>query len=190
MDLKYHLEKGWNSFLKFIGPALLVTFVHFVVMIFSFGIMAPVTSAGYFQSLLRAQREGRTPEVKDLFVHMSLFLPLLLFGILAFCAVSLGFLMLILPGFGMIVFLIFACVYMLPLMTDKNMGLIDAIKESWRMAVQDPIGDHIIITIVYIAILSIGGSLPFVILLAQPLATFILLSFYDERIQLIVDQSV
>ena len=53
------------------------------------------------------------------------------------------------------------------------------------MAVADPIGDHIIITIVYIALLSVGGSVPFVILLAQPLATFILLSFYEERTKLL-----
>jgi hypothetical protein len=183
MDLKKHLEKGWNSFLQFIGPVLLVTLVQIVVSIFSLGILAPVTSAGYFQSLLRAQREGRTPEVKDLFSHMSLFLPLLVFGIVAFFAIILGFMLLVLPGFGMMILLAFACLYFLPLMTDQKMGLIDALKKSWQMAVMDPIADHIIITIVYIALLSVGCSLPFVILLAQPLATFILLSFYEDRLK-------
>ncbi|MBM9603988.1 hypothetical protein [Desulfopila inferna] len=182
MDLKVHLEKGWGSFLQFIGPALLLTFVQIVVSIFSLGILAPVTAAGYFQSLLLAQREGRTPVVKDLFAHMSLFLPLLAFGFVSFLAVALGFVLLVLPGFGVMIFIVFACLYLLPLMTDQKLGLIDAIKESWNMAVKDPIADHIIITIVYIAIISIGGSLPLVILLAQPLATFILLSFYDERL--------
>ncbi len=182
MDLKVHLEKGWGSFLQYIGPALLLTFVQIVVSIFSLGILAPVTAAGYFQSLLLAQREGRTPEVKDLFAHMSLFLPLLAFGLVAFLAVALGFVLLVLPGFGVMIFIVFACLYLLPLMTDQKLGLIDAAKESWNMAVKDPIADHIIITIVYIAIISIGGSLPLVIVLAQPLATFILLSFYDERL--------
>ncbi len=186
MDLKMYLERGWNSFLKFIGPALLLTFVQILVTIFSLGILAPVTTAGYFQSILLALREGRTPEVKDLFAHMSLFLPLFAFGLAAFLAIALGFVLLVLPGFGMMIFLVFACLYLFPLMTDQKMGLIDAVKESWRMAVQDPIGDHIIITIVYIAILSIGGSLPFVIVLAQPLGTFILLSFYEERRKLMI----
>ncbi len=181
MDLQSHLERGWKNFIGFIGPALLITFVQIVVTIFSLGILAPVTSAGYVQSLLLAQREGRTPEVKDLFSYMSLFLPLLLFGFVAFVVVIIGFTLLVLPGFAVMIFLAFACLYLLPLMTDEKMGLLEALKESWNMAVMDPLGDHIIITIVYVAIISIGGSLPFVILLAQPLAIFILLSFYQER---------
>lgn len=185
MDLKKHLEVGWRNFLQFIGPSLLITLVFFTVMVFSFGILAPVTSAGYMQSLLRAHREGRTPEVKDLFSHMSLFLPLLFFGVASFILVSLGFLLLVLPGFAVMVMLVFACLYLLPLMTDKDMGLLDAVKTSWRMGIAEPVGDHIIITVVYIGILSIGGSIPFVILLAQPLAAFILLSFYEERFTLI-----
>lgn len=184
MDLQKHLERGWKNFIQFIGPALLITFVQIVVTIFSLGILAPVTSAGYVHSLLLAQREGRTPEVKDLFSHMSLFLPLLLFGLVAFVVVVVGFSLLVLPGFAVMLFLAFACLYLLPLMTDEKMGLMSALRESWNMAVMDPIGDHIIITIVYVAIISIGGSLPFVILLAQPLATFIILSFYRERLKL------
>ncbi len=184
MNLQNHLERGWKNFIQFIGPALLITFVQIVVTIFSLGILAPVTSAGYVHSLLLAQREGRTPEVRDLFSHMSLFLPLLLFGLAAFVVVIIGFTFLVLPGFAVMLFLAFACLYLLPLMTDEKMDLLSALKESWNMAVMDPIGDHIIITIVYVAIISIGGSLPFVILLAQPLAIFILLSFYQERLAL------
>ncbi|HKJ64615.1 MAG TPA: hypothetical protein VJ969_04390 [Desulfopila sp.] len=184
MDLQSHLERGWKNFIEFIGPALLITFVQIAVTLFSLGILAPVTSAGYVQSLLLAQRQGRTPEVKDLFSYMSLFLPLLLLGFVAFIVVVIGFTLLVLPGFGVMIFLAFACLYLLPLMTDEKMGLLSAVKGSWNMAVMDPLGDHIIITIVYVAIICIGGSLPFVILLAQPLATFILLSFYQERLKL------
>lgn len=183
MDLQKHLENGWKSFVRFIGPSLLLTFVLFVVMFLSLGILAPVTSAGYYQSLLRARREGRPPEVKDLFSHMSLFLPLFLFGLIAFIVITIGFIFLILPGLVLMLLLAFGCLYLLPLMTDQKLGLIEALKQSWDMAVQDPIADHIIITIVYVALISVGGSLPFVILLAQPLATYILLSFYDERLE-------
>ena len=187
MDLQRHLQQGWQSFLQFIGPSLLVTFVFFTVTILSLGILGPVTSAGYFQSLLGAQRDGRSPEVKDLFSHMSLFLPLFFFGLVAFCIIMIGFMFLFLPGVGVAVFLTFSCLYLLPLMTDKKLGLIEGIKASWSLAVADPMGDHVIITIVYIALLSIGGSVPFLILLAQPLATFILLSFYDERTKLLTE---
>jgi hypothetical protein len=185
MELKNHLEAGWNTFLKFIGPALLVTFVMVVVSLFSFGILAPVTSAGYFHSLLRAHREDRAPQVGDLFSYMSLFLPLLLFGFLSFCAITLGFVLLVLPGFAMMLLLVFACLYLMPLMTDKKMGLFSALQGSWDMAVAQPIMDHVVIAIVYVSLISIGGSMPFVILFAQPLATFIVVSFYQERLNVL-----
>lgn len=185
MDLKFHLERGWKTFVQFLGPVLLTTFVLFVIAFISLGILAPVTSAGYFHSLLRAHREGRTPEIKDLFSHMSLFLPLLLFGFLALCAVSLGFVMLVLPGFVMMILLVFACLYLLPLMTDRNMGLLKALENSWNMAVAKPVADHAVIALIYVCLISIGGSLPFVILFAQPLATLIVISFYEERLKVL-----
>jgi hypothetical protein len=182
MDFKKHFETGWQNTLQFIGPVLLLTFVQIVAIIISFGILAPVTTAGYFKSLLLAAREGRTPDIKDLFSEMSLFLPLLGFSIVIVIAIGIGFMFLIIPGFIMSLFVIFASLYLIPLMVDQRLGLIDALKGSWEMAIREPIADQAIITIIYIAILSIGGSIPFAIIVAQPLATFILLSVYQERI--------
>ncbi len=183
MDLMKHLTKGWNATLKYLGPALLLTFAQLLVTLLSLGILGPVTFAGYYQSLLRSIRDGRTPEVKDLFSEMSLFLPLFGFSLLVFIVASLGIMLFILPGVGVIGFTFFSCLYLIPLMTDRRLGLIEAVKCSWRMALQEPMSDHVIILIVYVVILSIGSSLPFVILVAQPLATFILLSVYEERLE-------
>ena len=134
MDFKAHLETAWNTTLQFIVPVILLTLVQMIVIIFSFGILAPVTTAGYMQSLLLALREGREPEIGDLFTEMRLFLPLFIFGLLAMIATFIGFAMLILPGFLVVGFLVFATIYMIPLMSDRNMDLMDALKESWSMA--------------------------------------------------------
>jgi hypothetical protein len=181
MDFKKHLETGWQNTLKFIGPVILLTFIQVLVSIFSLGILAPVTTAGYMKSLLLAAREGRTPDVKDLFSEMSLFLPLLGFAFLLVVVIGIGFMFLILPGLILAILFLFASLYMLPLMVDRRLGVIDALKGSWEMANRKPISDQAIITIIYAAILSIGGSIPFVILVAQPLATFVILSVYQER---------
>jgi hypothetical protein len=182
MDFKKHLEIGWQNTLKFIGPVILLTFIQVLVAVASLGIMAPVTTAGYMRSLLLAAREGRTPDVKDLFSEMSLFLPLLGFAFVIIVVIGIGFMFLILPGFLLMLLIIFASLYMLPLMVDRRLGVIDALKASWEMANRKPIADQAIITIIYIAILSIGGSIPFAILVAQPLATFVILSVYQERL--------
>ena len=183
MDFKAHLKTAWEHTLQFIVPVILLTLVQMVVITFSLGILAPVTSAGYMQSLLLALREGREPKIGDLFSEMRLFLPLLAFGVLAMLAMFLGFLLLIIPGFLVAAFLVFATIYMMPLMTDRNMGLFDALKESWSMAVRKPLADQIVLMILYMVILSVGGSIAIALLIAQPFATFFVLSVYRERLQ-------
>lgn len=183
MDFKGHLENAWNNTLQFIVPVILLTLVQLVVITFSFGILAPVTTAGYMQSLLLALREGREPKIGDLFSEMRLFLPLFVFGLLAIIVTMLGFAMLILPGFAVVGFLVFATIYMIPLMSDKNMGLMDAIKESWHMSTRSPISDQVIVMVLYMVIVALGGSIPVAVLFTQPLATFFALSVYEERLK-------
>ncbi len=183
MDFKKHFETAWQNTLKFIGPVLLLTLVQAIVVLFSLGILAPVTTAGYMQSLLRAQREGRPPEIRDLFSQMSLFIPLFGFFVLVMIVAGIGFMFMVLPGLAVALFTIFATMYMIPLMTDKDSGIMDALKASWEMATREPITDQIVISVAYLMIMSLGGSVPLAILIAQPFAMFLLLSVYDERLK-------
>ncbi|OEU79519.1 MAG: hypothetical protein BA872_05460 [Desulfobacterales bacterium C00003060] len=181
MDLKKHVVTAWKLTLEFIVPLILMTLVMVVVSVVTIGILAPVTLAGYMQSLLSMVREGREPKIQDLFSQMSLFLPLLLFGLVAFIATSIGFMLLFIPGLLVVIALTYCCLYMLPLMTDKRLGLIEAIKESYRMAVRDGIGEHIVVAILFLGISGIGSSFILGSLFTQPLATIFLLSVYDEK---------
>lgn len=183
MDFKMHLEAAWQNTLQFIVPVILLTLVQMVVAIFSLGLLLPVTTAGYMQSLLLALREGREPKIGDLFSEMHLFLPLLVYGLLAMLAVSLGFVLLIVPGFLVTGFLVFATIYVVPLMTDRKMGLIEAVKESWEMATREPLADQVILMVLYLVLISVGGSIAVAVLFTQPLATFLVLSVYEERLQ-------
>ncbi len=181
MEFKEHLKTAWETSLQFVVPVILLTLVQMLVITFSLGILAPVTTAGYIRSLLRAMREGREPRVGDLFSEMRLFLPLFVYGLLVVILTSLGFFLLVLPGILVAAFIVFATIYMIPLMIDRDMGLIEAIKESWNMAVQKPLGDQMVLMVLYLVILSVGGSIPMAILFAQPLATFLMLAVYEER---------
>lgn len=184
MDVKSHLETAWELTLEFIAPLIIITLVMFAVWFVSFGILAPVTLAGYTQSLLKMLREGRDPRVKDLFSRMNLFLPLLGFSILTIIAVTVGFVFLVLPGI-LIGFLIsFVCLYMIPLMTDKELGLFEAIKESYTMGVRKGSAtEHIVVVIICLAITAIGSSIFIGALFTQPLVTIFLLSVYSERVK-------
>jgi hypothetical protein len=185
MDFKYHLEKSWNTFTAFLPALLISTLALIGISIVTLGILAPVCTAGYVQSLLLAIRDNRKPEVGDLFSRMYLFLPLLGFSLLAVLVVMLGMVMLVLPGIIAVLALAFFCLYLLPLMTDEELGLIEAVKQSGRMAMQDPVVDHLVVVALYLGITALGQSVILGMLFTQPFATLFILSAYEERRRLI-----
>jgi len=181
MDFKRHLETAWQTTLGSIAPLLVMTLALLAVCAITLGILAPVVMAGYTQSIILLLRERREPRVQDLFAQMNLFLPLLGFGVLVFLAVMIGFLFFVLPGFIIILAVAFCCFYMLPLMTDRHLGVVEAVKESYAMAMRDNLVDHIAVVVIYIGVMAIGGSIFIGALFTQPLATVFLASVYLEK---------
>lgn len=183
MDFKTHLEQSWKLFAANLPALLISTIVLFVVSIVTLGFMAPVLTAGYMQSLLLLVRDDRKPEVGDLFGQMGLFFPLLAFTLLAALLIFLGLSMLVLPGIVAIIGLSFFCMYMLPLMTDQELGLIEAVKESGRMALQPPVAEHVAVIAVFLVLNSIGNSTGIGVLFTQPFAILFVLSVYELKRQ-------
>jgi len=181
MDFKWHIETAWKLTISNIVPLILMTLVMTLVSGFTVGILGPVTMAGYVQSVLLMLREGREPKIQDIFSQMRLFFPLFGFCVLAFIAIIIGFLVLFLPGFLMFVAMTFCCLYMLPLMTDKGLDVLDAVKESYRMAVKGQVLDHVVVVVLYMGIIALGGSVFIGFLITCPLATVFLASVYNEK---------
>ncbi len=183
MDFKKHLETAWNMTLKFIAPLIFMTLAMFILWFFTLGILAPVTMAGYMQSILLMLREGREPKIQDLFSQMKLFLPLLGFGILVFIATMIGLMLLVLPGIVIALAVSFCCLYMVPLMTDKELGLFEAIKESYTMTTKGVFVDQLVVLLLFLGISAAGSAVFIGSLFTQPLATIFLLSVYEEKIK-------
>jgi len=182
MDFKKHFERAWNLTLKYIVPLILMTIVMGIVSFFTLGILAPVTMAGYFQSILLMIREDREPQITDIFSQMRLFFPLLIFGIAVFFVTMIGFLLFVLPGIIIAVGVGFICLYMIPFMTDKKLGIMEAIKESYNTTIKGKITDHIVVFILFIGISAVGSSVFIGWLFTQPLATILLLSVYEDEV--------
>jgi hypothetical protein len=183
MDFKMHLERAWDITLKNLVMMIFMTLVMMVVSIFSLGILAPVTMAGYIQSIIQLVRDRREPRMEDLFSQMRLFLPLLLFSIIFGIVVIIGFTLIIIPGFLVVLAAAFGCIYMLPLMTDRQMGLVDALKTSWQMALKENVADHVVVVILFFGLMAIGSSVFIGTLFTQPFATIFLISIYLERMK-------
>lgn len=182
MNFKEHLTLAWEMTLQNVVPLVLMTLVMFVVSFFTLGILAPVMLAGYMHAVLLIIRDGREPKIGDLFAFMRFFLPLLLFSVVSVLAVSIGFVLLVLPGLALILALAVGAVYMLPLMTDKGLGLVAALQESMRMAFKVNFGEHLVAVLIFWFIQAIGGSVAIGALFTTPIAMLFLMSVYEERL--------
>lgn len=181
MDFKTHLEKAWRLTLKYIAPLIIMTLVMIAASLFTLGILGPVTMAGYMHSILLMIRDGREPKVQDVFSHMRLFFPLLLFGIVVFLAALIGFSLLVIPGIAVVLAVAYCCLYMLPLMTDREPGIVNAVKESFAMTTNGSWIDNIAVFIIFIGIIALGSTTFIGALFAQPFATIFLMSVYEEK---------
>jgi len=146
-----------------------------------------VVMAGFTQSIIQLMRDGRQPRIDDLFSQMRLFLPLLAFSVVVLMATMVGLILFVIPGFAVILTISFGCLYMVPLMTDKKLGLIEAIKTSWAVAFGDKVADHMVVVILYMGLIAIGSSVFIGTLLTLPFATVFLISVYLEKMSMDAD---
>jgi membrane-anchored glycerophosphoryl diester phosphodiesterase (GDPDase) len=112
---------------------------------------------------------------------MKLFFPLLLFGVVVFLAALIGFSLLVIPGIAVVLAVAYCCLYMLPLMTDRDRGLFDAVKESFAMTTNGSWIDNLAIFIIFLGVIALGSTTFIGALFTQPFATIFLMSVYDEK---------
>ncbi|MFH1157179.1 MAG: hypothetical protein V1793_25570 [Pseudomonadota bacterium] len=172
----------WEQSRQNILPLLINTLILLAVSLISFGILAPVAMAGYCSSIHRMVKDGREPQAADLFCEMRLFIPLAVFGLATLLTVLFGIMFFVLPGIIVIFALSFTCLYMIPLMVDKRLGIVDAVKESFAMARRGPVMDHILTILIIIGAQIVGGSFLLGTLVTTPLTTVFLMNVYEYKL--------
>lgn len=178
--MKDHLLKAWQIGIDNFVSLIILTLVLAAASILSIGILFPVAFAGYVWSVQQLALYNREPKAQDIFCQMRLFLPLFVFTLIIFIVSAIGFTLFILPGFLFTIIVGYTCLYVIPLMVDKQFGLVDAIKKSISMVTGGNVGDHIAVFLIFYALTTIGGSSFVGFIVLQPLATLFLLSVYQE----------
>jgi hypothetical protein len=180
MDIKYHFVTAWKHCINNMLALVILTLVLTAVSVFSFGIMGPTASAGYVYSLLQLLKNNREPKAQDIFSQLKLFFPLLIFGILIFTITIIGFTLFIIPGILFTLIIGYTCLYVIPIMVDQNVGLFDAIKKSFTIAIDSHFTDNIIVFIIFAALTTMGASSFIGFLFLQPFVTLFTLSVYEK----------
>ena len=181
IDFKHHVEVAWQLTLRHIFSLVLLTLATATIGVFSLGLLAPAAMAGYVNAVLQLVRTGREPDLRDVFSQMRLALPLLGLSLAALLLSLLGYALLVIPGILISLAISHICLYVVPLMIDHQLGILAAVKASYRKAMSPPIADNILVTVVVMGLLGIGGSVFIGWLFTHPLATVFLVSIYSEK---------
>lgn len=180
MDLKYHIETAFRHTINHILPLLLLTLVFILVSTLTLGLFAPAALAGYTDSLMKLFKFNRAPEIKDILSQSRLFLPLLLFSFVVMLISFTGLKLMVIPGLIFPLIIGYIGLYMIPIMVDREFGLLDAFKKSMSIVTRSNIIDHITVFILFTALSTIGYASFIGFLFLQPFATLFLLSVYDK----------
>lgn len=181
IDFKHHADIAWQLTLRHLFSLILLTLVTATVSVLSLGFFAPAAMAGYVSAILQMVRNGREPDLRDVFSQTRLAIPLLGFSLAALLLIVLGYAVLVIPGIAVSLAITHMCLYVIPLMIDRNLGIVDAVKASYRFAMTSPLIDNILVALVVVGLWGIGGSVFIGWLFTQPLATIFLVSVYDFK---------
>lgn len=165
LDIGETLKLGWESFTGNAVPLIVGLLLAAIVSGFTLGICAGAMIIGYNKMVLRAAR-GESVAIGDVFEGFQRFVPGLVFVLLAGIAISIGFMLLIIPGL-VLSFMLFYAPWIMA--DDDDIGAIDAMKASIELFKQD-VGGTIVFALVSGIISSIGGIVPFGSLVTGPVA--------------------
>ena len=164
LDVGSVFKHGWRRFVDDIGPLLLGTLIAAALTIVSLGILGGPLLAGLYSMVIGRVRDGRRPEVGDVFSGFDRFWSYL--GAALALVVLIGLASLTIIG-GLLLATIW--LYVFPLMVDRGMGLGEAMGESLRIVREAGFWEHLALVILFVIIGAVADgplvllSTPFII---------------------------
>ena len=144
LDVGSVFKNGWRRFVDDIGPLLLGTLIAGALTIVSLGILGGPLLAGLYSMVIGRVRDGRRPEVGDVFSGFHRFWSY--FGAALALVVLIGLASLTIIG-GLLLATIW--LYVFPLMVDRGMGLGEAMGESLRIVREAGFWEHLALVILF-----------------------------------------
>ena len=164
LDIGYVFRHGWRLFVEDIGPLLLGTLIAAALTILSLGILAGPLFAGLYSMVIGRVRDGRRPEIGDVFSGFDHFWRY--FGAALALVVLIGLAFITIIG-GILLATIW--IYVFPLMVDRGMKLGEAMGASKDMVMRAGFWEHLalVILLALVDAVAVGPlgllSTPFII---------------------------
>jgi uncharacterized membrane protein len=172
MEIETLLKDSWEIFQK--------NMVAYIVgaLITIFGSIIVITSAplAYGLTYMAAKgARGETVEIADVFAGFKpdKFIQSWILFLIIMIPIFIGFLLLVIPG--MIIGIVFSIIflYALPLMVIKDLGAVDALKESLEIAKAN-LQDTVILVVIVMILNAIGSAIWIGTILTMPFSMLLL----------------
>ncbi len=152
LDVGLVFKQGWRLFVKDVGSLLIAALIAGVLSVVTLGILAGPMYAGLYGMVVARVRDGRRPEVGDVFAGLGRFWAYV--GAALALAVLIGLASITIIG-GILLATIW--VYVFPLMVERDMGLGDAMRASKDLVVEKGFWEHLALVLLLLVVNSVIG---------------------------------
>ena len=153
LDVGLTMKQAWRLFVKDIGPLLIAGLITVALSVLTIGILAGPLTAGLYGMVMARVREGRQPEVGDVFNQFDRFWSF--FGATLVLVILIGLAFVTIVG-GFLLATIW--LYVFPLMVERGMGLGEAMKTSKDMVLENGFWEHLALVLILTIIGSIANG--------------------------------
>jgi hypothetical protein len=116
-------------------------------------VLIPTVTGGWVRGFLAYARTGRTPDFEELWSFDD-YLPIVLLLILGAVGITIGYMLLFVPGVILSVWWLYALFFLL----DQDMGVVEAFAASKEAVSHDGFGNHLVIFIILNVIGMLGAA--------------------------------
>ena len=154
LDIARVFKQAWRLFADDIGPLLIGTLIACILSVLTIGILAGPLVAGLYGMVVGRVRDGRRPQVGDVFAGFDRFGAYFVAALVLVVLIGLASITIV-GGF----LLATIWIYVFPLMVDRRMGLGEAMKTSKDMVLEGGFWEHLALIIVFAVISAVADGL-------------------------------
>jgi len=153
LDIGLALKQAARLFVKDLAPILIAALIAGALSVLTLGILAGPLFAGLYGMVIGRVRDGRQPEVGDVFSGLDRFWSYL--GAALVLVVLVGLASITIVG-GFLLATIW--LYVFPLMVDRRLGIGEAMKQSKDLVVKAGFWEHLALVLVLFVIVSVANG--------------------------------
>ena len=153
LDIGRALRQAARLFVKDLGPLIVAGLIACALSVLTLGILAGPLLAGLYGMVIHRVRDGRRPEVGDVFAGLDRFWSYLGAAFVLVLLVGLASITVV-GGFALATIWL----YVFPLMVDRGMSFGEALKASREMVMRGGFWEHLALVVVLFVVASVANG--------------------------------